>query len=58
MGKNYRIGENEIKIPGNDIWDTLDDITLLPLVGVHNRQPILNMSKIMVYIYTKYEQIN
>ena len=40
MGKNYRIGENEIKIPGNDIWDTLDDITLLPGIFI-SFSPIL-----------------
>ena len=58
MGKNYRIGENEIKIPGNDIWDTLDDITLLPLVGVNNCKPLLHMSKRMVHIYYIDDSIN
>ena len=26
---------------------------LLPLVGVNNRQPILNMSRIMLHLYSK-----
>ena len=33
-------------------------IPLLPLVGVNNCQPIVHMSKIMIYLYSKYEQIN
>ena len=30
----------------------------MPLVGVNHRQPILNMSKITVHCYSKYENIN
>ena len=33
------------------IWEKIDVIPLLPLVGVNHCQPILNMSKRMVYIY-------
>ena len=34
------------------------NIPLMPIVGVSHRQPILHMSKIMVYCYTKDETIN
>ena len=33
-------------------------IPLLPLVGVNHNQPIIQISKWMVYIYATYEQIN
>ena len=36
----------------------MDVIPLLPLVGLNNCQPILHMSKIMIYIYSKDEKIN
>ena len=52
MGK---IKENN---PGKDKWETLDVIPLMPLVGVNHRQPILNMSKRMVYCYSTDESIN
>ena len=35
-----------------------DAITLLPLLGMNNRLPLLHMSKIFVYINTTYELIN
>ena len=41
--------ENKIKVPGKDKLGTLPVIPFMPLVGVDNRQPILNMSKRMVY---------
>ena len=48
----------KIKNPGKDKWETLDVISLMPLVGVYHRQPILNMYKIMVHCYSTYEIIN
>ena len=36
----------------------IDFIPLLPLIGVNHIQPIIHMSKIMVYLYTTDEQIN
>ena len=44
--------------PGKDKWETLDVIPLMPLVGVNYCQPILHMSKIMVYCYSTDESIN
>ena len=50
--------EKKIKIETKYRWETLDVIPLLPLVGVNHRQPILHMSKILVYMYTTDERIN
>ena len=50
--------EKKIKIPGKDKWEALDVIPVLPLVGVNNRQLILNMLKIMVHCYSTDENIN
>ena len=36
----------------------IDVIPILPLLGVNHSQPILHMSKILVYLYTTYKQIN
>ena len=33
-------------------------IPILSLIGVNHRQPIIHMSKRMVYLYTIHEQIN
>ena len=44
--------------PGKDKWETLDVITLVPLVGVNHRQPIINIPKRMVYWYSTDESIN
>ena len=33
-------------------WETLDVIPLFPLVGVNNHQPILQLYKRMVHIYS------
>ena len=38
--------------------ETIDVIPLLPLLGVNHRQPLLNMSKRLVYLYTTDEHIN
>ena len=46
------------KVPGKDIWVTLDVIPLLILVGVNHRQPILHISKIMVHTYSIDDIIN
>ena len=46
------------KLPGKDKWETLDIITLMPLVGAKHRQPILNTPKIMVHCYSTDESIN
>ena len=56
-GGNDRIGERKEK-KTKYRWETLDVIPLLPLVGVNHRQPILHMSKIMVYIYSIDDSIN
>ena len=39
-------------------WETIDVIPLFPLVGVNNCQTILNISKIMVHIYSTGERID
>ena len=36
----------------------IDVIPLLPLLGVNHRQYLLNMYKILVYIYTSEKRIN
>ena len=41
-----------------DKWEKLDVITLIPLVGLNHRQPILHMSKIMAHFYYTDESIN
>ena len=46
------------KIEIKYIWETIDAIPLLPLVGLNNHQPIIHMSKRMLYFYTTYENIN
>ena len=33
-------------------------IPLFPLLGVNNRQPLIHMSKILVYLYTTEKRIN
>ena len=48
----------KIKIKSKYIWETIDVIPILPLIGVTHCLPILHMSKIMVYIYTTDEKIN
>ena len=45
------------KNPGNDKWELLDVIPLMPLLGVTNHQPILHMSKIIVHYYST-DEIN
>ena len=54
-GKNDGIGK---KNPGKDKRETLDVISLMPLVGVNHSQPILHMYKIMVHCYSTDENIN
>ena len=58
-GGNDRIRKKEKKrIETKYIWETNDFIPLFPLVGINYFQPIIQMPKIMVYIFTRYEQIN
>ena len=49
--KNNRIGKKEEKIETKYIWETLDVIH-------YCHQPILHISKIMVYLYYIDERIN
>ena len=56
-GGGDKIKKNE-KIENKYRWETIDVIPLLPLIGLNYHQPIIHMSKIMVYIYTTDEQIN
>ena len=39
-------------------WQTLNAISLLPLVGVNLHQPLRHMFKIMVHIYSTYYRVN
>ena len=55
MGKNDRIGK---KIPVEDKWEIPAIIPLMPILGVNHRLSILNLSKIMVHIYTTSKTIN
>ena len=57
-GETIELEKENQKVLGKDRWETLDVIQLLPLVGLNNRQPILNMSKRMVHCYYIYESIN
>ena len=56
--KMIELEKNKIKLPGKDIWETLDIIPLMPLLGANHRQPILNTSKRMVHCYYIYKSIN
>ena len=38
--------------PAKDKWELPAVITLMPIVGVNDRLPLLHLSKIMVHIYT------
>ena len=55
VGKNNIIGK---KVPVKDKWETPAIITLMPIVGVNNCQPILYTSKRMVHCYTTDETMN
>ena len=57
-GVNDRIGKGKEKILVKDKWETFNVIPLIPLVVVHHRQPILNISKIMVHCYSTDKIIN
>ena len=57
-GGNDIIGRIKWKIETQYIWETLNLILLMTLVGVNYYQPILHMSKIMVHLYSTYERIN
>ena len=57
-GKNDRAGKRKEKNPSRDKWETPDVIPLIPIVGVNHRLPILQMSKIMVHIYTTGKNIH
>ena len=41
-----------------DIWDTIDVIPLLSFLGINHLQPLIHMSKILVYLYMADKQIN
>ena len=57
-GKNDIIGKIREKVPGKYKWETLNVITLVPLVGLNNLKPIFHMSKRMVHCYSTDETIN
>ena len=38
--------------------ETIDVISILPLLGINHRQPLIHMSKILVCIYTTEKKIN
>ena len=40
------------------IKETIDVIPLFPLVGVNHNQPLIQMSKIMVHLYSTDEKLN
>ena len=56
-GVNDRIGKIKEKVPSKDKWKTLEFISLIPLVGVNHRQPILHMYKRIVHFYSIDESI-
>ena len=56
--KDDRIGKRKERIKIKDRWGKIDVIPLLPLLGVNCRQPVLHMSKILVYLYATDKQIN
>ena len=37
-------------IPSEDIWETIDVISIFPLLGLNHCQPIIQISKIVVYL--------
>ena len=39
-------------------WETIDIISLFPLIGVNHRQPIIKTHNIMVYLYSTDEKTN
>ena len=47
-----------MKIESKYRWGTIDVMPLFPLVRINYYQPIIHMSKIMVYLYKTCEQIN
>ena len=51
-------GGVELEKEGKDKWETLNFISLMPLLGVNHRQPILHKSKLMVHCYSTDESIN
>ena len=57
-GKTIKLEKEKKKLPGKYKWETLDVITLMPLVGVNHHQPILKLSKRMVHYCSTYESIN
>ena len=54
--KNDRIGK--IIIPEKYKWEIPTVITLMPILGVNHRLPILHLSKRMVHTYTAGKTIN
>ena len=55
-GKRLTELEKINKIETKYGWETIYVIPLFALVGVNHRQPIMQMSKIIVYIYTTDEK--
>ena len=46
------------KIETKYIWETIDVIILLPIVGVNHHLPLLQISKRMVNLYSIYDCTN
>ena len=40
------------------IWENIDVIPILPLLGVNHRQPLIHTSESLFYFYTTEKQIN
>ena len=57
-GGNDIIVKRGEKVLGKDIWETLDVITLITLIGVDNYQTILHMSKRIIRCYFIDKSIN
>ena len=48
----------KIRIESKYRQEAIDFFPLLPLIGLNHSQPIINIPKRMVYLYTTYEKIN
>ena len=58
VGEMIELEKEKKKVPVKDKWETSDIISLIPIVGVNDIQPILHMFKIMVHCYTTDDTIN
>ena len=56
--KNDRISKRKEKILEKYKWELPAVITIMPIVGVNQRLPIIHISKIMVHIYTIYKTVH